>query len=433
MSVSGSNIAVPRVAAVMNALRKVLNVVGPGFISGVSDDDPSGIATCSQASAAFGYALGWTVLISVPLLIAVQYVSSAIGAATGKGLASNLRQQYPAWISYLLCSLVLVANTINLGADLGAMGAAAQLLVPIQPIVFVVGFGIVSVLLISFVHFQNYSRYLKWLCLSLLAYVASAVAVGVDWRQALSSTFIPSLSFNSTSLSLVVAILGTSISPFMVFWESSDEVDRLKQKRGPNVLRHKPAQAKREKRRLRADNVFGMAVSQLVALFIIYTCAAALHQHGKTDVQSAAEAASALKPIAGHLTSLIFAAGIIGTGLLAVPILAGSAGFALGEVFGWKVGLNLRPGQAKGFYGIIAAATAIGIALNFLQVNVIKFLVVSAVINGVVELPVIVMMMLVAANRKIMGEFAISGIWAILGWLTLGVMGAAAVAMAATA
>lgn len=417
----------------MSPLRKVLNVIGPGFISGVSDDDPSGIATCSQAGAALGYALGWTVLISFPLMAAVQYVSSAIGAATGKGLAANLKAQYPAWISYLLCSLLLVANIINLGADLGAMGAATHLLAPVQPIVFVIGFGVASVLLISFIHFQNYSRYLKWLCLSLLAYVASALAVGVDWRAALTGTVLPSFTVNSTSLSLVVALFGTSISPYMVFWESSDEVERLKAESGPDVLRNKPSGAKREMRRLKIDNIFGMAVSQIVALFIIYTCAAALNQHGKTNVQSAAEAASALQPIAGHLTSLIFAAGVIGTGLLAVPIFAGSAGFALGEAFGWKVGLSRNPREAKGFYGIIAGATAIGIGLNFLDANVIKFLVVAAVINGIVELPVIVMMMLVAANRNIMGELAISGVWTTLGWATFAVMGAAAIALAVTA
>jgi Mn2+/Fe2+ NRAMP family transporter len=272
---------------------------------------------------------------------------------------------------------------------------------------------------------------LKWLCLSLLAYVASAIAVGVDWRSALAGTFIP--SFGRGSFSLIVAILGTSISPYMVFWESADEVDRLKQQRGGTVLRDKPSRGRREMHRLKLDNLVGMAVSQLVALFIIFTCAAALNQHGHTNVQSAAEAASALKPVAGSLTSLIFAAGIVGTGLLAVPILAGSAGFALGEAFGWKTGLSLEPKQAKGFYGVIALAAAIGIGLNFLKVNVIKFLVVAAIINGIVELPVIVMMMLVARNRKIMGEFAVSGVWLFLGWATLAAMLAAAVGMAATA
>jgi NRAMP (natural resistance-associated macrophage protein)-like metal ion transporter len=379
----------------------------------------------------FGYALGWTILISFPLMVGVQYASSAIGAATGKGLAANLKAQYPPWISYLLCLLLFIANTINLGADLGAMGAATELLVPIKPVIFAVAFGVASVLLISFVHFKNYSRYLKWLCLSLLAYVASAIAVGVDWRAALAGTFLPSFDLGSKSLPLIVAILGTSISPYMVFWESADEVDRLKQRPGGAVLRDKPSRGRREMHRLKLDNIVGMAVSQLVALFIIFTCAAALYQHGKMNVQSAALAASALKPIAGHLTSLVFAAGIVGTGLLAVPILAGSAGFALGEVFGWKSGLSLEPWEAKGFYGVIGLAAAIGIGLNFLQINVIKFLVVAAIINGVVELPVIVMMMLVAQSRRVMGEFAISGVWAFLGWLTFAVMGAAAVGMAA--
>jgi NRAMP (natural resistance-associated macrophage protein)-like metal ion transporter len=414
-------------------LRKLLNIIGPGFVSGISDDDPSGIATCSQAGAMFGYALGWAALLSFPLMLGVQYSSSAIGAATGKGLAANLKEQYPAWISYALCVLLFAANTINLGADLGAMGAATQLLVPIEPIVFAVVFGVGSVLLISFVHYKNYSRYLKWLCLSLLAYVASAIAVGVDWRSALAGTFIPSFSFNSQSLSLIVAILGTSISPYMVFWESADEVDRLKQEPGPNVLKNRPSSGRREERRLKLDNVVGMAVSQLIALFIIFTCAAALNQHGRTNVQSAAEAASALKPVAGNLTSLIFAAGIVGTGLLAVPILAGAAGYAVGEVIGWKTGLNLQPKQAKGFYGVIAIAVAIGIGLNLLGINVIKFLVVAAIINGIVELPVIAMMMLLARNRKIMGEFTVSGVWLFLGWATLAVMLAAAVGLAATA
>lgn len=413
--------------------RKALKIIGPGFVAGAADDDPAGIATYSQAGAAFGYSMAWTILLCLPLMSAIQYISGRIGAATGKGLAANLKALYPAWILYILTFLLFVANTINLGADIGAMAAATQLLVPLQPLVFVVGYGVVSVLLVAFLHYQSYSRYLKWLGLSLLAYVASALAAGTDWAKALTATFIPSLSADPKWISIFVAIFGTTISPYLVFWEPSQEVEKLKEDRPRSpALKGKPVAGRNEMRRLRTDTLFGMTVSQVIGLFIAFTCAATLNQKGHTDIQSAAEAASALKPIAGQLTSFIFALGIVGTGLLAVPVLSGSAAFAFGETFGWKTGLSLDLKQAKPFYFVIALSTAIGMALNLFGQNIIKFLVVSAIINGVVMLPVIVMMMLVAQNRKVMGEFVVPLGWLVGGWATLAVMGAGAVAMFAT-
>jgi NRAMP (natural resistance-associated macrophage protein)-like metal ion transporter len=418
---------------VTRLLRKIAGFIGPGFVAGAADDDPSGIATYSQAGAMFGYAMSWTVWLTYPMLAAVQHVSGRIGAATGKGISANLKANYPAWIVYTLSALLLIANTINIGADISAMASATRLLIPVETFVLVIAYGVLSVVLISFLHFKNYSRYLKWLGLSLLAYVASAAAAGTDWRAALSATVVPSISLDPKWLALLVAIFGTTISPFLVYWQASDEVEKQRARtHGRPALKDKPSSGRKEMRRIRADTLFGMAVSQTIVTFIIYTCAATLHQKGQTNIQSAAQAAAALKPIAGEFTSLIFAAGIVGTGLLAVPVLAASAGFAFGEEFGWKVGLSLNPRQARGFYGIIALATAIGIALNFIGINVIKFLVASAIINGIIVLPVNAMMMLLASNREIMGEFVISKFWAILGWATIAVMAAAVVGMVAT-
>lgn len=414
-------------------LRDMLNVLGPGFITGASDDDPAGIATYSQTGAMFGYGLAWTELYSWPLMVSVQYVSGRIGAATGKGLAANLKSSYPAWILYVLAALLFVANTINVGADIGAMAAAAKLIVPLPEFLFVGGFGVATVLLISFLKYESYSKYLKWLTLSLLAYLASAILAGTDWAKAAEGILIPSFSFDSKSLGMIVAVLGTTISPYLVFWESSHEVERRKEKDGAHpALKDKPRQGVKEIRRLRADTMVGMAMSNVVGIFIIVTCAATLHEQGHTNIKSAAEAAAALKPVAGQFTSWIFAAGIVGTGLLAVPVLAGSAAFALGEGFGWRVGLDFTPERAKAFYAVIAASVAIGIVLNLLKVNIITFLVATAIINGVVEIPVIAMMLLVGQDRKLMGKLVVPRFWAILGWITVGIISLAVVGAVAT-
>jgi NRAMP (natural resistance-associated macrophage protein)-like metal ion transporter len=414
-------------------LRKIFSVLGPGFVTGASDDDPAGIATYSQTGAMFGYSLAWTELYSWPLMISVQYVSGRIGAATGKGLAANLKSSYPAWILYVLTPLLFIANTINVGADIGAMGAAAKLIVPLPGLLFVIVFGVATVLLISFLGYDSYSKYLKWLTLSLLAYLASAILAGTDWAKAGAGVFIPSFSFDSKSLGMIVAVLGTTISPYLVFWESSHEVESRKAKDGKDAaLKDKPRKGKKEMKRLRTDTLVGMAMSNIVGLFIIVTCAATLHQQGHSDIKSAAEAAAALKPVAGQFATWIFAAGIVGTGLLAVPVLAGSAAFALGEGFGWRVGLDFNPKRAKAFYGIIAFSVAIGIVLNLIEVNIISFLVATAIINGVVEIPIIAMMLLVGQNRKLMGKFVIPRFWSILGWVTVGVITLSAVAALVT-
>lgn len=412
-------------------LQRIFATLGPGFITGASDDDPAGIATYSQIGAMFGYGMAWTLLFAFPLMSAVQYVSGVVGGATGKGLAGNLREHYPRWIIYVLAALLFIANVINVGADIGAMAAATTLLLPGPRFAYAAGYGVLTVLLISFLDYESYARYLKWLSLTLLAYVASAVAAGTDWGEALRSLFLPSVRWSGAFLGMLVAVLGTTISPYLVFWESSHEVEKVKDE-GEGALKDEPAPGRREMRRLRADTLIGMGVSNVIGAFIVFTCAATLHAHGKTDIQSAQQAAEALRPFAGAATEWIFAAGIVGTGLLAVPVLAGSAAFSLGEGLGFRVGLDLTPARATAFYGVIALVTAIGVALNLLHVNVITFLVATAIINGVVELPVLLMMMLVARNRRIMGDFAISRTAATLGWLTLVVMTAAAAGMFAT-
>lgn len=380
----------------------------------------------------FGYGMSWTILLTFPMLATVQYISGRIGAASGNGIAANLKANYPKWILLVLTILLFVANTINIGADIAAMAAATQLLVPIATVVLVMGYGAVSVLLIALLRFENYSRYLKWLGLALLAYVASAIVAGTDWSRALTAVVIPTVNWNSKWLALFVAVVGTTISPYLVFWQASHEVERQKDKKVDPALKDHPQRGRREMRRMTADTLFGMFASEVIEVFIIFTCAATLNKNGQTNIDSAAQAAAALKPIAGQLTSFIFAAGVVGTGLLAVPVLAGSAAFAFGEEFGWKVGLSLDPQRAKAFYGIIAFSTAVGIGLNFVGVNVIKFLVGSAILNGVVMLPVLVMMMLAAQNRKIMGEFVIPRLWVVLGWTTLGIMAAGVAGMFAT-
>ena len=407
----------------------LIEVLGPGLITGASDDDPSGIATYSQAGAQFGYMLGWTLLLTYPLMAAIQLISARIGRVTGRGIAGNIRRHYPPWLLYVLVGLVLIANTINLGADLGAMGAAVRLLAGGPALLYAAAFGIATVLLEIFMRYSRYVAVLKWLSLSLLAYVATAFIVKLSWSEVVLGAFIPRLIWSHDYIVTIVAVLGTTISPYLFFWQAESEVEETQETPGAEPLKKAPEQALPEIRRIEIDTYIGMAFSNLVALFIVVTTAATLHAHGMTDIQTSADAAKALKPLAGDFAFALFACGIIGTGLLALPVLAGSAAYALGEALRWPVGLARLWYQARAFYGTIAVATAIGTGMNFLPIDPIKALFWSAVINGVVAVPIMVIMMLVATRRQVMGEFVLSSRLRFMGWLSTAAMALAAIVM----
>jgi len=411
---------------------KLLQILGPGLITGASDDDPSGIATYSQAGAQFGYDLGWTLLFSWPLMCAIQEISARIGRVTGRGIAGNLKKHYPVSVVYSLVSLLVVANTINLGADLGAMAAALKLLIGGPMLFYVALFGIASVILEAFVRYSRYVSVLKWLTLSLFAYVGAAFVVGLPWSTVARHLMIPHIQWNGAYFTVVVAILGTTISPYLFFWQAEEEVEEVEERDGAEPLEQAPEQAPAEFQRIRWDTYIGMALSNAVALFIVLTTAATLNAHGVTDIQTSSQAAQALRPIAGQFVFLVFGLGIIGTGLLALPVLAGSAAYALGEVFGWRVGLARTVPRAKAFYATIAIATLVGGILNFTPIDPIKALFWSAVINGVVAVPVMALMMHLSSHREAMGRFKLHIGLKVVGWAATCVMAAAAIGMFAT-
>jgi NRAMP (natural resistance-associated macrophage protein)-like metal ion transporter len=408
-------------------------LVGPGVLTGASDDDPSGIGTYSQVGAQFGTGLLWTMLFSYPLMVAAQLTCARIGRVTGKGLAGNLREHYPRWALYPLVLLLLLANTINIGADLGAMGAGLHLLLPGPAGAWTVAFGVTCVLLEVLVPYHRYVRVLKWLTVALFAYVATAFAVHIPWGQVLHDTFVPTLSFDKATVTAIVAIFGTTISPYLFFWQASQEVEELDACAGDRPLLAAPHQATAQLHRIGVDTYLGMAVSNVVAFFIILTTAATLHAHGVHDIESAAQTAQALKPVAGPFAFALFALGIVGTGLLAVPVLAGSAAYAVGETMQWESSLESRPGKARGFYAVIAVATLAGTAMNFVDINPIRALFWTAVINGVIAVPMLAAVMLIAARGKAMGRFAISGPLRAMGWVTTAVMAACVAGMILTA
>ena len=411
---------------------KLVQILGPGLITGASDDDPSGIATYSQVGAQFGYGLTWTLLFSYPLMCAIQEISARIGRVTGLGIAGNLRKFYPAWLLNGLVALLVVANTINLGADLGAMGASLKLLIGGPQAVYVALFALASALLEIFLRYSRYVSILKWLTLSLFAYVATVFVVQVQWAEVGRALIAPALSFKTDYIVAVVAVLGTTISPYLFFWQAGEEVEDQEEKPEAKPLIQAPNQAPAEMSRIRIDTYLGMALSNLIALFIIITTAATLHAHGVTDIQTSSQAAEALRPIAGNFAFAVFAAGIIGTGLLTLPVLAGSAAYALGEARRWPVGLAREPLQAKAFYGAIAAGTIIGALMNFSPIDPIKALFWSAVINGVAAAPIMAMMMILTMRRDIMGSFTLPRPLQIIGWLATIVMGLTIVAMVVT-
>ena len=412
---------------------RVLRALGPGLITGAADDDPSGIATYSQAGAQFGFSITWTLLFTYPLMTAIQEISARIGRTTGLGIAANLRHHYPNWILQCIVLLLLIANTINIGADLGAMGDAVGLLISGPKLLYVVAFGILCAVLQIFIPYARYVAILRWLTFALFAYFGTVMVVKVPWAEAARGFFIPTLSTNSEFWTVVVAIFGTTISPYLFFWQASQEVEDIKDVKERKPLVDKPKQGPDAIGRIETDTYIGMAFSNLVALAIMFTTAATLHAAGTTDIQSSSQAAEALKPIAGSFAFAIFTLGIVGTGLLAVPVLAGSAAYALCEARKWPTGLARKPLHAKAFYATIVIATLAGIAFTFSPLDPIKALFWSAVINGVVSVPVMAMMMLITSNKKIMGKFVLTGALKYIGWLATAVMGLAAVGMVVTA
>ena len=412
--------------------RRVLGVLGPGLVTGASDDDPSGIATYSQAGAQFGYATCWVMLFTWPLMAAIQEISARIGRVPGKGIAANLREHYSVWLLRPIIALLLAANFINLGADLGAMGDALRLLVGGPRGLYVVIFAALCTVLEIFSSYERYVKVLKWLTLSLFAYFATALIVQVPWGAVGYSTIVPQLIWKQDYIVVIVAVLGTTISPYLFFWQASEEAEEERIDPAAHPLIERPREAKREIRRIKIDTYLGMALSNVVAFFIIVTTAATLHAHGLTDVQTSEQAAEALRPIAGEFAFILFASGILGTGLLAVPVLAGSSAYALAEAMQWRVGLSRRPYEARRFYATIVAGTVIGIGINFVDIDPIKALFWTAVINGVVAVPLMVVMMIMTMHPRVMGRFTLPRPLWVVGWLSTAAMGSAVVTMFAT-
>jgi NRAMP (natural resistance-associated macrophage protein)-like metal ion transporter len=410
---------------------RLFHILGPGLITGASDDDPSGIATYTQTGAAFGYGVAWTLLFSYPLMVAIQIISARIGRTTGAGIAGNLRKFYPNWIVYTGVVLLLVANTINLGADIGAMAEAVRVMIGGSQTAYVIAIGAVCALSQIFLAYDRYLAVLKWLTLALFAYVATLFFVKIDWSALSIGLIAPRISFESSYLTAAVAIFGTTISPYLFFWQSSQEVEDTKAAPGRQPLKRAPQQAPDAHGRIELDTIVGMGFSNAIALAIMVTAAATLNVAGVKTVQTAADAARALKPLAGPFAEALFALGIVGTGLLAVPVLAGSAAYAVGEALRWPTGLARAPKKAKAFYGTIAVATLVGVLLNFSPIDPIQALFWSAVINGVVAVPIMAVMMLMASNPRVMGQFTIGQPLKVLGWLSTVVMGLAAAGMIA--
>lgn len=418
----------------LTRIKKTGSSLGPGIITGAADDDPSGIATYSQTGAQFGYGQLWAALFLLPLMIAVQEASARIGAVKGKGIAAVVKEHFGKPVLFLVVGLILIANIINLGVDLGAMAAAANLLVPIPFALLTVLFTVIILFLEIYINYRPYARILKWLSLSLLAYPLTLFVVHQPWGEIIRATFLPHLEFNLPFLFIITGVVGTTISPYMFFWQASEETEEAREEHlinddGTVSMNH------RFMKRLRLDNLIGMVASQIATWSIIVTTATVLHGNGVFDIKTAAQAAAALEPLvssfgnAGLIAKFIFATGVIGLGLLAVPVLAGSAAYALSEALGWKYGLNKKLKDAPGFYAIIVVATLIGLSLNFLGVNPIKALVYTAVMNGIVCVPLLFIIGKIAGSQKIMGNYASGPVSKIFVWLTFGVTLVAAVSL----
>ncbi|OGY24706.1 MAG: iron transporter [Candidatus Woykebacteria bacterium GWB1_45_5] len=420
----------------MKKLKKFLSKLGPGLITGASDDDPSGIATYSIAGASFGYALNWLTLFLYPLMTIVQEMCGRIGLVTGKGLAGVIKANYPKSFLYFVVFLLLIANTINIGADIGAMAASAKMLIDVPFFAWAILFTVLILALEILISYKAYAKFLKWLTVVLFAYVLTAFVVSVNWGEVFKDLIIPTLKLDDTYLAMMVAFLGTTISPYLFFWQTSEEVEE-------EVAEHKivafgkgrPRVTKGEIGEMRIDTAVGMFFSNTITFFIIVTTASTLFAAGIRDIQTAQDAAKAIEPLvanfpyAGTLAKLLFTTGLVGVGLLAVPVLAGSAAYALSEAFGWREGLYLKFKRAHGFYGVIIFSTLIGLMMNFVGINPIRALFYTAVINGIIAIPLLVIIILVSNNRNILGG-RVNGVWSnALGWLTFFLMGAATVSM----
>ena len=397
-------------------------LLGPGLITGASDDDPSGIATYSQAGAKFGLSVLWTMVFSYPLMTAVQRISGEIGRVTGHGIAGNMRLTCPRWLTIGCIGTMVGANLINIGADIAAMGEATKLIFGGPMLLYAGIFAVGSLLLQVFIPYTRYVKVLKWLTLVLFSYVATVFVVQVPWLEALKNTFIPAISFSSEFLTVLAAIFGTTISPYLLFWQSSEEVEEVRVVKESHALVRAPGQAMAQLKRIEIDTYIGMAFSNIVAFFIMLTTAVTIHLHGSTDIQTASQAAEALRPVAGPLAFTLFSIGIVGTGLLALPVLAGSAAYAIGEAMRWRTGLEIKPARAKKFYMILTGMMLGGFALNLVQVDPIKALFWSAVINGLVAPPTMIAMMKIARDPSVMKSFVISKSLTVLGWCATGIM-----------
>ncbi|TAJ79990.1 divalent metal cation transporter [bacterium] len=407
---------------------RYFKLLGPGLVTGASDDDPGGIATYSIAGASLGYGMLWTAIATLPLTIAVQLTCARIGLVSGRGLAGVLRHSYPRRLLYVACLLLLVANVFNISADLGGMAEVVEMLTGVRSIVFVPLFGFLTLAVTVYTSYATFARYLKWLTVVLFAYVIAPFLARPDWARVLWATVLPDLSRDPNYMATLVGILGTTISPYLFFWQASQEVEEEKAL-GRRTLAQRRGATEHELHDARLDVITGICLSNLVFYFIILTTASTLYRAGQRDIQSARQAAEALKPLAGDAAYFLFALGLIGTGLLAIPVLAGSASFAVAELFGWRAGLDLSPRRARRFYLVLAGAIVIGMILDLLNTNPIRMLFWSAVLNGVLAPPLLVLVMLVGNNRKVMGEHA-NGFWLnLLGWTATALMAVAAIAL----
>ncbi len=417
----------------MNKIKKFWKMLGPGFITGASDDDPSGIGTYSQTGAQFGYNQLWTAFFSFPFMLVIQEMCGRIGLVTGKGLSSVIRQHYPKKVLFGAVALLFVANTINVGADLGAMASSGQLFSGVPFLAWLIVIVVVTLVLEIFVPYPAYARFLKYITVSLFAYVIVAFVVKQPWHAIGYRTFVPSFSFSREYLLNIIAILGTTLSAYLFFWEADQEAEEdYAQHRVRFYGKGVPKLRSRDIKQMRLDNTVGMLFSNLVMFFIIITCASTLGAHGITHIASADQAAEAIRPLAGQFTYILFAAGIIGTGLLAVPILAGSASYALAEAFGWKAGLNYKFKQAHAFYIVIAIATVIGGLINFAGIKPFQMLYYTAILNGIIAPPLMIVLMLVANNKKILGEHTNGWVSNVMGWTITAIMGICAIALLIT-
>lgn len=411
-------------------IKKFLKTLGPGFITGASDDDPSGIATYSQTGSLFGYSQLWTSLFTFPFMATVQEMCGRIGMVTGKGLSGVIRHHYSKKVLYFAVFLLLVANTINIGADLGAMASSAQLVFGIPFIFLLIGMTVLILVLEVFVSYKTYVRFLKYLTFSLFAYVITAFIVKQDWTKVLTSTLAPSFSLTKDYLFNIVAILGTTISPYLFFWQADEEVEEeIVQGKLRMMGAGVPKISKRDIRKMRIDTTIGMLFSNIVMFFIIVTTASTLHTNGIFHIETADQAASALRPFAGDFAFLLFAMGIIGTGLLSVPVLAGSASYAIAEALGWKAGLYRKFNKAHGFYGVITIATLIGLLVNFINIKPFQMLYYTAVINGIAAPPLLILILLISNNKTVMGKYTNSAFSNIFGWLIAIIMTLASLAL----